>query len=290
MLKMKLKFPLFLTVFLASWILSSCEDVIEVDPPSEAPRLIVDALIRVDINENFTNVIVKVQETNSFFETLPPANLNQITLVNLTNPPSGDEPILFEESPGVYSRMFPTNELMTDEYVLQINFEDNEIYLAFASFVPTVDINSIEQGDETLFDEDDTEVILSFTDFPDREDYYLFDFDFNNFITAEDTFFDGQEFEFSYFYDELIESGDQVEISILGVDESLYNYMNLLIDQSGEFDIGAFATPAVTARGNIINATDIDNIDVQDNLENPNNFALGYFAIVEERKQTFTFQ
>lgn len=268
----------------------SCEDVIDIDVPSEEPRLIVDALIRVNTSNDFTNVVVKVQQTNSFFESLPPANLNQITLVNLTNPQGGDEPILFEQEPGVYSRMFPTNELMTDEYVLQINFEDNEIYLAFASFVPAADINSITQGNNTLFDEDDTEVIVNFTDNEDQTDFYLFDFDFNNYLTTEDTFYEDQEFEFSYFYDEILEPGDEVEISIMGIDENLYDYINLLLDQSGEFDFGAFATPAVTARGNIINATDIDNIDVTDNLDNPNNFALGYFAIVEERKTTFTIQ
>ncbi len=280
----------FLLLFILSITFSSCEDVIEVDVPSEAPRLIVDALIRVNTSDQFTNVVVKVQETNSFFETLPPANLNQITMVNLTNPQSGDEPILFEQEPGVYSRLFPTDELMTDEYVLQINFEDNEIYLAFASFVPAAEINSITQGDEVLFDDDETEVIVNFTDIADQENFYLFDFDFDNFLTTEDTFYQDQEFEFSYFYEENLEFGDTVEISIMGIDEAFYDYMNLLIDQSGEFDIGAFATPSVTARGNIINATDIDNIDVSDNLDNPNNFALGYFAIVEENKASFTIQ
>ena len=79
----------YLLLLILSITFSSCEDVIEVDVPSEAPRLIVDALIRVNTSDQFTNVIVKVQETNSFFETLPPANLNQITMVNLTNPQKG---------------------------------------------------------------------------------------------------------------------------------------------------------------------------------------------------------
>jgi hypothetical protein len=58
--------------------LSSCEDVIEVELPSENPRLIIDALIRVDTLQANTLVTVKVSETNSFFESLPPANLQQI--------------------------------------------------------------------------------------------------------------------------------------------------------------------------------------------------------------------
>ncbi|MEM7187817.1 MAG: hypothetical protein AAF466_14300, partial [Bacteroidota bacterium] len=57
----------------------SCEDVIEVDLPTEDPRLIIDALIRVDTLQANTLVTVKVSQTNSFFESLPPANLEQIT-------------------------------------------------------------------------------------------------------------------------------------------------------------------------------------------------------------------
>ncbi|MBT8255370.1 MAG: DUF4249 domain-containing protein, partial [Bacteroidia bacterium] len=39
---------------------ASCEDVIEVDLPSEDPRLIIDALIRVDSTQTSTLVTVKV--------------------------------------------------------------------------------------------------------------------------------------------------------------------------------------------------------------------------------------
>lgn len=276
-------------ILILVFVFFSCEDVIEVDTPSEAPRLIVDALIRVDTTQDFTNVVVKVSETNSFFEALPPANLNQITFINIDNPPSGDEPILIEQEPGIYSKMFPTEELMNDEFLLQINFEDNEIFVAFAEFVPAADINSITQGTGTLFDEDDTEIVINFTDNADQTDFYLFDFDMDNYITTEDTFYQDQEFEFSYFYDDNVNPGDVLTISIMGIDEAFYDYMNLLIDQSGQ-DLGPFETPRVTARGNILNATDIDNVDNFDNVNNANNFALGYFAIVEERKQNFTIQ
>ncbi|MGV6830956.1 MAG: DUF4249 family protein [bacterium] len=267
----------------------SCEDVIEVDIPSEPPRLVIDALVRVNVNENFTNVVVKVSETSSFFESIPIATLDQITLTNIDNPPSGNEAILFEDSPGVYSRSFPTEELMTDNYVLQINY-NGEIFLAFSQFEAAPEINSIIQGDATLFDDDDIEVIVNYNDIPDEENFYLFDFDFDEFLATEDTFYQDQEFEFSYFYDEPLEIGTEVEVSILGINEDFYNYMNLLIDQSGQQDVGVFATPSVTVRGNFINATDIDNIDNFDNVDQSDNFALGYFAIVQENKSSFIVQ
>lgn len=278
----KILFIVFLLSFLA------CEDVIEVDLPNESPRLVVDALVRVDTNEPFTDVVIKVSQTSSFFENNPPANLDQITMINVDNPPSGNEGILFEQEPGIYSRTFPTDQLITDNYVLQINF-NNEIFIAESRFVPSAELNSITQGDGTLFSDDDVEIIINYTDNVDRTDFYLFDFDFNNFLTSEDTFYQNQEFEFSYFYDENMVQDETAEISIMGIDEEFYNYMNLLLDQSDEFD-SPFQTPSVTVRGNIINATEIDNINNSNNVNMNNNFALGYFAIVEEIKETITIQ
>ncbi len=43
-------------------------------------------------------------------------------------------------------------------------------------------------------------------------------------------------------------------------------------------------------RGNIFDITDLDNIDLFDNVEQPEVFPLGYFAIVEEFKQTITIE
>ena len=284
---MRKTYKYFFYLILCFVITSSCEDVIDVDTPSEAPRLIVDALIRVDTDQQFTNVRVKVSQTNSFFEDITVANLNQITLINTINPPMGNEAILFEEEPGVYSRMFPTEELMNDSYILQIDWQD-ELFISFAEFQPAPEINSLTQGDGTLFDEDDTEVIVNFTDIPEDENFYLFDFSFDEFFATEDTFYQDQEFEFSYFYDDRLEPNSELNISIMGMDKEFYDYMNLLIDQSGQQDFGVFATPSVTVRGNIFNGTDIDNIDSFDNLDNTDNFPLGYFAIVEENISTIT--
>ena len=63
--------------------------------------------------------------------------------------------------------------------------------------------------------------------------------------------------------------------------------MNQIIVQSGG-DQGPFQTPAATVRGNIINVTGIDNDEVVDNVERSDNFALGYFAIVEEYTDSIT--
>ena len=282
----------YLSIFILVLLsLQSCEDVVQIDAPGEEPRLIIDALWRIDTTEGVTNKIsVKVSETNSFFGEIPPTGLQQITAVGL----DVDNPflaILNEEEPGsgIYSSFTSAQALIdAGRIILQIDFEE-EIYAAFATFVPAPDINTIAQGDGFLNDEDDTEVIVGFTDPADEINHYLFDFDFNNYLVTEDTFYDGQDFSFSYFYDENLEAGDELEISLMGVDEDFFNYMDLLIEQSSE-DFGIFETPSVTVRGNFINATEIDNLDFFNNVEMPDNFALGYFAIVEEKKQILTIE
>ena len=255
----------------------------EVDAPAEPPRLVVDALIRLDLSQSNQLVRIRVGLTDSFFGQVSPAAVEQISITNVEMPDSFENPnriVLLESSPGVYERSRDTGFFTSGELILQIDYED-QLYLARTRFVPTVPIDSISQGDGTLFEGDETEVIIQFTDAPDRDDFYLFDFDFNEYLVTEDEFYQGQQFTFSYFYDNNLEAGREVEISIMGADEQLYTYMDQLIEQSGDFQ-GPFQTPSATVRGNIINATDIDNIDSFDNVDNPNNFALGYFAIVQE--------
>lgn len=269
--------------------LTGCEDVIEVDVPDEPPRLMVDALLRVDISQSFQVVRVRVGLTDSFFGQIPPADLEQITITNLDMVSTQANPntlILLQAAPGMYERSASTEFFTSGRLLLQIDFQ-GERYLARTRYVPTVPIDNISQGDGTLFDGDETEVVVRFSDDAGRRDFYLFDFDFNEYLVTEDQFYQGRSFAFSYFYEDGLESGQEVTISIMGVDESFYHYMDQLIEQSGDFQ-GPFQTPSATVRGNIINVTDIDNIDSFDNVDSPGNFVLGYFAVVEEYRRTIT--
>ena len=166
---------------------------------------------------------------------------------------------------------------------------EGRLYIAATKYVPTTPINSIYQGTGTLFDEDETEVVVNFTDDPERNVYYLFDFSFGEYLVTEDDFYQGQEFEFSFFYDQQFFPGTIIEISILGTDQTFYNYMDQLIEQSGDTQ-GPFQTPVSNVRGNIFDVTDLDNIDVFDNVDQPTIFPLGYFAIVQEYKSSITIE
>lgn len=285
-------------------LFTSCEDVVDVDLDSEPPRLVVDALIRVDTSEELTEANIRVSLSSSFFGEIQPAEIQSMQIQNeedgsfVPYEPVPGEPGLFRPFPTTVSPVIDnkilTSFLLNPEpiYIFSITYQD-ELYLARTSFVPTTPINTIVQGEETLFDEDDTEVIISFTDQPDREDFYIFDFDFGEFLAVEDTFFEGQDFEFSYFYegdDFPLEPGQEVTISILGADEDFYTYMEQLVIQSDLTDNGPFQVPVSTVRGNILNAEGIDNINIFDNVGRPNSFALGYFAIVQEFENTIVIE
>ncbi len=59
--------------------------------------------------------------------------------------------------------------------------------------------------------------------------------------------------------------------------------MNQLIVQSGG-NQGPFQTPAGTVRGNFISVSETNDIDSR------TNFALGYFAVVEEFTESITIE
>nr|WP_299388881.1 DUF4249 family protein [Allomuricauda sp.] len=279
-------------------ILCACEDVVDVDLPQTETRLIVNGIVRVDPTQEFLPIKIAVTETNGFFEDPTITSLESaVILVGEPNPDSPDllnlsTKILKELTPG--SGVYEPDTVNVDERIQTRFLNENTVffliiehkgkkYLAESNYYQTVPIDRLELGTETLFDEDDTEVKLTITDVPEEENYYVFDFGFGEFLALDDQFIDGQQFEFSYFYQTDLDAGQELEISILGADQQFHNYVDLLVEQTEE-DGGVFETPAATPRGNVFDITGLDNITVVDNVARPESFALGYFAVVQEHK------
>ncbi|TAI49835.1 DUF4249 family protein [Flagellimonas allohymeniacidonis] len=284
----------------------SCEDVVQIDVPSEDPRLIVNAVLRVDESEEFVPVEVSVTETSAFFGETPVTNVESAVI--FYGVPLEDQPDLFESifvsnltevDPGSGilvpdpnfsgdQRIRTQNVTPNTDFILLITFQDRE-YAARTTYQQAVPFDDVRQGDEILFDEDDIEIEITITDTPDVRNFYILDFDFGEFLALDDEFFDGQQFQFSYFYEQDLQPGSEVEISILGADQDFFNYVDLIVEQTQD-DGGVFETPAATVRGNIFDVTDLDNIFVFDNVQQPEVFPLGYFAVVQEFRQTLTIE
>ncbi|WP_299050736.1 DUF4249 family protein [uncultured Polaribacter sp.] len=255
--------------------LSSCEKVVDVDLPSIPPKLIVDASFEVFFNENpvTANTTVKLRLSADFFEeTVPTVTNATVLLTNL----SDNSIINFtdDNADGDYEptiSFIPVDDVL---YELTIVYE-NETYKATASKIKSTPITNITQGDKTLFSGTETEVDVNFTDDGTVDNYYLFDFTNNLFLPIEDRFFNGSDYNFSYFYDEdELELPATVTIKMSGISREYFTYFRVLVSQSGQNAGGPFETVPSSLLGNIVNTS------------NQDNFPLGYFHISET--DTFT--
>ncbi|MEM8999912.1 MAG: DUF4249 family protein [Bacteroidota bacterium] len=248
--------------------LCSCEDVIDVDLPTSEPQLVIDALIGYNENSGDPLTIgqVRLTLTAPFLdEGVPPAEGASVEIIDEE---TGQAYPLIEDEPGVFFSGFPDLEFDRD-YTLRVTY-NNELFIATEQLNPSSTIDSVEQGDGFLFDEDsETEIIVTFTDIPNERNYYLFSFGFDNFLVTDDEFYQDNQLTFSYFYEDIV-PGDDLVITLLGIDKQFADYTELVLTQSGENGgDGPFAPAPATVRGNILNTTNVDN------------FAFGYFAISE---------
>ncbi len=259
------KFGLVL-VLACTALLWSCEDVVDIDVPTSEPRLVVDALLGFNdaIATPITIGQVVLTLSAPFFDEQVP--VVEGATVQLIDNFTGEVFPLEEGDPGVFDQGFPDLEFERD-YTLEI-FYNGERYEATEQLVRVGTIDAIEQGDGFLFDEDEeTEVIITFSDVPDERNFYLFSFGFDNFLATDDEFYQNSSLTFSYFYED-VNPGDRFTIILLGIDQRFSTYVDIVLTQS-EGSAGPFATPPANVRGNIINTT------------NPDNFAFGYFSISE---------
>ncbi|MDB4068295.1 DUF4249 domain-containing protein [Flavobacteriaceae bacterium] len=264
-----------LLLFALTISLFSCEDVIEVEVQNTTPRLVIDAQFNMYTKEQQLRLEGGVRlsfSANYFDEELP---VVKDALVTITHLNSGLEyPLLFDESIGMF---VPDKiDFLTDfnsKYELSV-LHQGQAYTGSTVFVPVPPILKAVQGTKTLFSGDETEIILSFQDFSEREDFYLYDFGQEIYRPIEDSFFQGEEFVFSHFYSSgEVKVGDIITIKAHGVEEQYYNYFNLILtltDSNG----GPFQSLPASSRGNILNVTQ------------PDNYPLGYFLISEsDQKQ-----
>tara|TARA_R110002020_G_scaffold323714_1_gene539474 strand:- start:3567 stop:4382 length:816 start_codon:yes stop_codon:yes gene_type:complete len=260
-------------LLLLSIIYVGCEDVVELELPDSDPRLVIDASFATTFNAGKiqTEGAVILSLSAPFYDTgNPPVNNATVYITNTTT----DEVHNFIEvgDSGAYITQYQWNPEFLSQYVLTV-ISGNETYEGTATLIPTVPLDEVQQGDGTLFSGEETEIVVKFTDNGSRDDHYLFDLDFNLYLTTEDRFYQGEQFVFSYFYEDL-DPGQEITVRINGVDRQYHDYMTLLIEQSGQNGSGPFQTLPSTLRGNMVNRT------------NPDNYAYGYFSLSERNELT----
>jgi len=249
--------------------LISCEDVIEVELNDAQPKLVIDASIDWLKGTNGNMQEIKLSLSAPFFDNqVPPANGAEIKITNSENV----EFIFLEEGEtGIYrcSNFIPKIE---ETYTLTINYNEEE-FIATETLKSVAEIDFIEQNNEGGFTGEDIELKAFYTDPPNVENYYFFEFSTDNAVIPDlevydDEFTDGNQI-FGFFSEEDLASGDFVNIRNHGVSEQFYQFMFILLQQTSEGGGGPFETQPATVRGNCFNVTD------------PDNFPLGYFRLSE---------
>lgn len=262
-------------LILMATLFAACEDVVQVDLNTAAPKLVVEAAINWNKGTAGDIQSIKLSTTTDYFSnTIPTVSGAIITITDSANTVYN-----FAESQtkGTYSC---TNfkPVLNETYTLSI-VSNGQTYTAVETLKPVAAITKIVQNDQGGFSGDEIEIKTYFNDPDNTDNYYLYKYIDPTQLTAiyypdEDTFYQGNEF-FSIYRGEKLKSGDTLVINHLGISKTYYNYLNVILSISGNSNGGPFQSPPATVRGNIINKTNFDN------------YALGYFSLSEVDFRTY---
>lgn len=260
---------------------TSCEDVIDVDLDTAAPRLVVDASINWQKGTDGSYQKVKLTTTTDYFGTTIPTVSNAV--VSITNLTSG-QVFNFTENEsnlGIYE-CFDFIPIINDAYEITI-LHQNQTYKASEPLISVPEIELVEQNTIDAFGTELIEIKYFFQDNPDENNFYFSSFTNPNYAIpiydVDDDRFTQGNLMFGLEIDEELKAGDDVTIALYGVSEQYFNYMRILLTIAGSGGGGGpFEAPPSTVRGNIVN---------QDNFDN---FCLGYFRLSEVDAVEYTIQ
>jgi hypothetical protein len=276
-----LKYAIIFTVFFAS-----CTDVIDVEVPVAAPRLVIEASIDWEKGTPGNQQVIKLSLSTPYFDNLSEEPVRG-AFIKIINNQDQSETVFSDQNDGSYA----TNEfvpVMNQSYTLEVIYQ-NEIYLATETMTPVTHITNIFQSTDNGFDKNALEVNITFNDPKDETNFYLTKFQrrgdlLQTLFDVKDEFTNGNEM--LIFYEKLnnddsgeeeFEPGDVVDISLYGISNAYFNYIQLLIQQSGGAG-GPFSTIPAEIKGNCIN------------VSRSENYAFGYFRLTEVDKASYTFE
>lgn len=253
-------------------MLTSCQDVVDVDLNTAEPRLVVDAAISWEKEtDGATQSIILSTTTDYFADEIPPVSDATVFVSN-----SQGTQFDFIEEPGtgnyICNNFVPE---LYETYTLTV-IVDGETYTATEQLIPVPEITRIEQEDDGGIFGESIEVHFFFNDNGDEDNFYLskFEVDFllyPEYYAISDRFSQGNEM-FEVFTNEDLAQGDELNMSLSGISEQFYSYMSLILESTSG---NPFNVPPSNIRGNIINET------------NEDNYALGYFRLSEVSSRVY---
>ncbi len=257
---------------------ASCEDKVNIDLDSANPKLVIDATILWQKGTIGNEQKIKLSLTTDFYNnTIPTVSGAIVTVSNSSNTVFN-----FIEIPNtgeyVCSNFVP---VINENYTLTIQYL-GQTYTSTEKLLATPTIDSTQQTTVQGFGGDEIQVKFFYQDNGLEDNFYLIGFkksgiSYPEFGTADDNFFQGNQM-FGFYMNSDLKSQDKLFMSLKGINQRYYNYMNKLINISSGSGGSPFATPPATLRGNIINQT------------NQDNYPLGYFHLSEIDTLNYTVQ
>lgn len=255
-------------------IITSCEEVIDVDLASDTGRLVIDARVERIYNtpedEIINEVFVNLSLTTSFYDNIPNyINNAEVTLTDLSSNTIYNLENVTDS--GLYSISPSSNFVIQNdtEYLLTVIY-NSETYQASEVLNVSVPIDNVFQfkASEEIIEPEDVAVNVTYTDIEDEENYYVFGFNNMNFLATDDEFIlDGEPFNFDYFYED--PPTETLTIFLYGSDKRTNNFVESIEELAEGGGNGPFSTVPYEVKGNIVN------------ISNTENYPYGYFRVNE---------
>lgn len=279
---MKKNIKLFIAIIIASFAVISCEEVIDVNLDTAAPKLVIDASIKWQKGTTGNTQKIKLTTSTDFYSgTIPVATGASVSVTNI----SLSTPITYQFiEVGQSGEYICTNftPIINNNYALTIVY-NGEIYTSKSQFTATPDIVKTEQSLKPGFGGDDIyEVKFYFQDNGAEDNFYVAGIKnthivFPEYGVLDDKFTQGN-LMFVLYRDEDLKKGDIIDYTLQGITEKYSNYMSKLLNIAGTGSGSPFATAPATVRGNIVNTT------------HPDNYPFGFFQLSEIDSGSLTIQ
>lgn len=266
-------------LFLTLITFASCTKEVEVELTEGDTRLVVEASIDWERGTTGATQTIKLNQTTPYFDENRESPVSG-AIVTITKDDDNQIFLFADQGDGTYITQDFVPELR-QSYTLQISL-DGKTYTAQETMMPVSNIIRIEQGTDEGLSSDDIEVTMHYDDPASEANFYMAEFvpshkSLPTIWAFSDIFSNGNENIFFY-EDPDFSPGDSVQATLLGISETYYNYMSVVIFQSSQNFGGPFAMVPVQPTGNCKNEAD------------PNEEVLGYFRLCEVVRETHIIQ
>lgn len=260
------------------FILTSCEDKIELEVPTGPTKLVIDGLL----SNSDTIQTITLSSTSPYFETSQTPRVSDAEVYVTTSDNDTIEFKLEVAGSGKYQAVYQMIE-SPKEYTLHVNWNGKSYRSHPEKMLRVPPIDSLKQSEEKFPEQGDFRLegfaaLLSTVEPKGLGDYYRWIIFVNgeklndpfNLVVTDDRLVDGNKIlDWDLVYE--LQEGDLVEIHQMSISERSYHYWTLLFNQITKFG-GPFDTPPAPIEGNVFNENDANEV------------VLGFFGVSKVEK------